>query len=165
MRISLIAAMAENRVIGKGNSMPWRMPADLQHFKQITMAKPVIMGRKTFLSIGRPLPGRRNIVISRDSAFVATGIERAASPEAALALIAGTAEVMIIGGGEIYRHFMPLATDLYLTFIDAAIEGDTYFPEWPQTFQKVASEVCQKNGNNQYSCTFTHWQKNITDLK
>ncbi len=96
MRISLIVAMAEGRVIGKGNTMPWHMPADLQHFKQITLGKPVIMGRKTFLSIGRPLPGRRNIVITRDTHFSADGVEVAASPEAALALVAGVEEVKFI---------------------------------------------------------------------
>jgi dihydrofolate reductase len=135
MVISMIAAMANNRVIGLENKMPWHLPADLQHFKRITTGKPVIMGRKTFESIGRPLPGRRNIIITRNSRYCAAGIEIVTTPEAALELVADLEEVMIIGGGNIYQQFLEHADRLYLTFIDLDIKGDTQFPD----YQKVAN--------------------------
>ncbi len=131
----MIAAMANNRVIGLDNKMPWHLPADLQHFKKITTGKPVIMGRKTFESIGRPLPGRRNIIITRNSEYTAQGIEVVTTPEAALALVCAVEEVMIIGGGNIYEQFLPKAERLYLTFIDLDIKGDTQFPD----YNKVAN--------------------------
>lgn len=101
MQISLIVAMAQHRVIGRGNQMPWHLPADLRHFKRVTLGKPVIMGRKTFESIGRPLPGRRNLVITRNSDWQADGVESVNSLDAALALVGDEAEVMIIGGGAV----------------------------------------------------------------
>jgi len=135
MIISMIAAMANNRVIGLDNKMPWHLPADLQHFKKVTTGKPVIMGRKTFESIGRPLPGRRNIIITRNSEYTAEGIEVVTSPEAALKLVCDVEEVMIIGGGNIYEQFLPKAERLYLTFIDLDVKGDTQFPD----YNKVAN--------------------------
>ena len=123
--ISLIAAMANNRVIGKDNDMPWHMPADLAHFKKVTLGKPVIMGRKTFESIGRPLPGRTNIVITRNLDWQHDGVEVVDSPEQALAKVAGVDEVMIIGGGNIYQQFLPQAENLSLHFIDLDVDGDT----------------------------------------
>ncbi|MBD1390640.1 type 3 dihydrofolate reductase [Neiella sp. HB171785] len=157
MRISLIAAMGRNRVIGKDNQMPWHMPADLKHFKQVTMGKPVVMGRKTFESIGRPLPGRLNIVITRDANFNAEGITVVASPDAALDIAAQqTDEVMIIGGGQIYQHFLAQATDLYLTFIDAEPEGDAFFPKWPDKFRQVSKYHHPKDEKNDHSCDFVH---------
>ena len=159
MRISLIAAMARNHVIGKDNQMPWHVPADLQHFKKITMGKPVIMGRKTFESIGRPLPGRQNIIISRDTAYLADGVDVVSSPAEALSLVGDAKEVMIIGGGQIYQHFLPMATDLYLTLIDAESEGDAWFPEIPGEFTQICSSSFAKDQKNQYGGEFTHWQK------
>lgn len=157
MRIALIAAMGRNRVIGKDNQMPWHMPADLKHFKSVTMGKPVIMGRKTFESIGRPLPGRTNIVITRDASYQADGISVVSSPEQALELAKPlTDEVMIIGGGQIYKHFMPMATDLHLTFIDAAPEGDAYFPEWPSKFRQLSVSRHEKDEKNDFACEFVH---------
>lgn len=126
----MIAAMANNRVIGLDNKMPWHLPGDLQHFKKVTSGKPVIMGRKTFESIGRPLPGRRNIIITRNKHYQASGIETVTTPEAALELVNGVAEVMIIGGGNIYQQFLEQAQRLYLTFIDLDVEGDTQFPDY-----------------------------------
>ncbi|RUO42938.1 type 3 dihydrofolate reductase [Aliidiomarina taiwanensis] len=128
--ISLIAAMAHNRVIGKNGDMPWHLPSELQYFKEATMGKPMIMGRTTFESIGRPLPGRRNIVITRNPALLPDTVEAVDSPEAALALVEDSPEVMIIGGGQIYNYFMPKATRLYLTHIDVDVQGDTFFPDW-----------------------------------
>jgi len=131
----MIAAMANNRVIGLDNQMPWHLPADLQHFKKVTTGKPVIMGRKTFESIGRPLPGRRNIIITRNSEYTAQGIETVTTPEAALKLVCDVEEVMIIGGGNVYEQFLPKADRLYLTFIDLDVKGDTQFPD----YNKVAN--------------------------
>lgn len=130
-RVALIAAVASNGVIGSDNALPWRLPEDLKRFKALTLGHPVIMGRKTFESIGRPLPGRRNIVISRNAAFSAEGCETAASLDAALAACAGTTdEVFIIGGEQIYAAAMPHAERLYLTEIQAEFQGDARFPEF-----------------------------------
>jgi dihydrofolate reductase len=144
MIISMIAAMANNRVIGLDNKMPWHLPADLQHFKKVTTGKPVIMGRKTFESIGRPLPGRRNIIITRNSEYTAQGIEIVTTPDAALELVATTEEVMIIGGGNIYEQFLPKAERLYLTFIDLDVKGDTQFPD----YNKVANWYVKEEQEN-----------------
>lgn len=130
MFISLIAAMDQNRVLGKDGKMPWHLPADLQHFKAITLQKPIIMGRKTFDSIGRALPRRRNIVVTRQSNWHQAGVEVVNSLQQALALVEDHEEVMVIGGGELYRQALPLATRLYLTLIDAAFAGDVTFPAW-----------------------------------
>lgn len=131
MLISLIVAMAENRVIGRDNQMPWHLPADLRHFKSVTLGKPVIMGRKTFESIGRPLPGRRNLVISRNTEWQADGVETVNSLDAALALVNAHDEVMIIGGGQLYRDALPLAHRLYLTHIELNVDdADTWFPDF-----------------------------------
>ena len=140
----MIAAMANNRVIGLDNKMPWHLPADLQHFKKVTTGKPVIMGRKTFESIGRPLPGRRNIIITRNSEYTAQGIEVVTTPDAALELVATTEEVMIIGGGNIYEQFLPKAERLYLTFIDLDVKGDTQFPD----YNKVANWYVKEEQEN-----------------
>lgn len=129
MRISLIAALADNRVIGYRNRLPWRLPADLQHFKRMTMGKPLVMGRKTWESIGRPLPGRINIVVSRDTTLQADGGVVVHSIEQALEAAAGAEEVMIMGGAELYAQALPRAGRLYLTEVKAAVEGDAWFPD------------------------------------
>ncbi len=129
-RLALIAAMDRNRLIGRDNTLPWRLPEDLRHFKATTLGKPVIMGRKTWESLGRPLPGRRNIVVSRNASYPLQGGELATSLEAALALTAGCDEVFVIGGAELYRQALPLAQVLHLTEIDASHEGDAWFPEF-----------------------------------
>src|SRR5690554_2513281 len=110
--------MANNRVIGKNGDMPWHLPCELKYFKEITMGKPIVMGRTTFESIGRPLPGRRNIVISRQPHLLPDTIDAVSSPEEALALVSNAPEVMIIGGGQIYDCLLPHATRLYITHID-----------------------------------------------
>lgn len=133
MTISLVVAMSENRVIGREGGLPWRLSTDLKRFKAITMGKPVVMGRKTWDSIGRPLPGRLNIVISRDPAFSVPGVTTAATLEEALELGRAEAgpegEICIIGGGEIFKATLPLADRLYVTHVVADVEGDVYFPE------------------------------------
>nr|WP_276539150.1 type 3 dihydrofolate reductase [Pseudoalteromonas agarivorans] len=152
----MIAAMANNRVIGLDNKMPWHLPADLQHFKKVTTGKPVVMGRKTFESIGRPLPGRRNIIITRNSQYSAQGIETVTTPEAALELVKAEEEVMIIGGGNIYQQFLPSADRLYLTFIDLEVEGDTQFPDYKAvaTWENVDEQANKPDEKNQYSYKF-----------
>ena len=155
MRVSLIAAMAENRVIGRDNQLPWRLSADLQHFKALTMGKPIIMGRKTYESIGRPLPGRTNIVITRDSAFQAEGCEVVHSIEQALAVARGFEEVMVIGGSAFYRAMLPRAAHLYLTRIDAEFEGDAWFPEIePGEWHETAREAHTPDERNPHSYAF-----------
>jgi dihydrofolate reductase len=129
MNISIIVALAAKRVIGNQNRLPWHLPADLQHFKQVTMGKPIVMGRKTFESIGRPLPGRTNIVITRNENYSAEGCKVVHSMEAAMQAAAGSEEVMVIGGAEFYRQALPHAGTLYLTCVDGDFEGDAFFPE------------------------------------
>lgn len=138
--VAMIAAMSTNRVIGVGNRLPWYLPEDLKRFKTKTRGKPLVMGRKTFESIGRPLPGRLNIVVTRDASYRHEGIRVCHSLDAALALadqqalIDGADEVMVMGGGEIYRLALPVAEKLYLTEVAVEIEGDAFFPviddEW-----------------------------------
>jgi dihydrofolate reductase len=130
MRLSLIVAMAKNRVIGSNNQMPWHLPADFAYFKRITMAHPVIMGRKTFESIGRPLPGRRNVVVSRNPVFRPDGVEVAASLEAAISACRGD-DAFVIGGATLYAEALSTARveRIFLTEVDASPEGDTRFPQ------------------------------------
>lgn len=130
-RMTLVAAMAQDNVIGLDNAMPWHLPEDLKHFKATTLGKPVIMGRKTFDSIGRPLPGRQNIVITRQADWQHEGVTVVHSLPDALALAANVEEVCIVGGAEIYRQALPLADRLCLTHIDLAVAGDARFPAFP----------------------------------
>lgn len=137
--IALVVAMADNGVIGRGGDLPWRLPEDLKYFRAVTMGKPIVMGRRTYESIGRPLPGRANIVVTRNPAFHAAGVDVAATPANALRLAerraaeAGVAEIMIIGGAEIYRAVLPYADRIYLTEVHDAVEGDTVFPEFDRS--------------------------------
>jgi dihydrofolate reductase len=127
--VSLVVAMDEKGVIGRDNALPWHLPADLRYFKTLTMGKPLIMGRNTYESIGRPLPGRQNIVLTRDSGYQAPGCDVCAGLEQALDLAGSAEEVMIIGGGALYESAMELADRIYLTEVHAEIQGDTWFPE------------------------------------
>lgn len=141
--ISYVVAVSRNGVIGREGSLPWHISSDLRRFKEITMGKPVVMGRKTWESLPRkPLPGRRNIVITRSRSFAADGAEVAGSAEEAIALCAGAPEIAVIGGGEIYRLFWPMVDRLYLTEADLEVEGDTHFPvPDPAQWREVAREV------------------------
>lgn len=143
--------------------MPWHLPADLKHFKRVTLNKPVIMGRKTFESIGRPLPGRRNIIITRNAQYAAEGIEVVSSPDAALALAEGLDEVMIIGGGNIYEQFLPLCQRLYLTFIDLDVAGDTCFPDYTKvaSWQVTSEQSCAADEQNPHNHKFVTLQKKL----
>ena len=141
--LAVIAALGTNRVIGVGGGLPWRLPGDLKRFKALTLGHAVIMGRKTHESIGRPLPGRRNIVVSRRAGLAVDGCEVAASFEAALALVAGQdALPFVIGGEALYAAALPVATQLFLTLVPMAPQGDAYFPEVDAgTWQEVQREA------------------------
>lgn len=125
--ISFVVAMTDDRVIGRGNDLPWHIPDDMAHFKRLTLGKPVIMGRRNYESIGRPLPQRHNIVMTRQQDYTAEGCTVVHGVDEALAACGDADEIMVIGGQEIYRAFMPLANRLYLTIVHAEIEGDTWF--------------------------------------
>ncbi|NOR20127.1 MAG: hypothetical protein GQ538_08585 [Xanthomonadales bacterium] len=138
-RVTLIAAMGKNRAIGLDGAMPWHLPAELQHFKQATMGKAILMGRKTWQAIGRPLPGRQNIVVSRNPAFSASGAVVTGSLATAIE-IAEADEIMVIGGGQLYTLALPLARRMVLTLIDIEPLADTWFPEWDKRQWKQANE-------------------------
>ena len=157
MEISLIWAMAENRVIGHKNKLPWRLPADLAYFKKVTLGKPIIMGRKTFESFGaKPLPKRLNIIISRDKHYQADGCIVVDNIDAAIAAAGDVEEVMIIGGASFYEQMLPRADRLYLTNVDAEFDADAWFPEisrnlWAESF----NEYHQADRDNNFSYTFS----------
>ena len=163
--VALIVAMANNRVIGRNNALPWHLSEDLKYFKRVTLGKPVIMGRKTFESIGRPLPGRANIVVSR-SGFVAENVRVVTSLDEALQLadsiatIDGAEEVMVIGGAELYAHALPLAQRLYLTLVDAEVAGDAWFPDFDEAaWREVAREDHAPIEPNPYPYSFRILEK------
>ncbi|HEY9052549.1 MAG TPA: type 3 dihydrofolate reductase [Gammaproteobacteria bacterium] len=159
MMISLIAAMDKNRLIGKENGLPWHLPADFKHFKQVTMGKPIIMGRKTFESIGKPLPGRKNIVISRKG-FSADGVIVVDSIEQALQEVKNAEEVMIIGGASFYEQMINKAVRMYLTHVDAECEGDAWFPEFDiNDWSVVSEEVHKADEKNNYNFTIKVYQR------
>lgn len=167
--LSMIVATADNNIIGKDNDMPWHLPADLAYFKKVTLGKPIIMGRKTYESIGRALPGRRNIVISRDKSYIPQGkgsedVDVVTSVEQALALVDVTIdEVMVIGGGAIYKHCLPHADRLYVTHIKASIEGDTQFPHYADgSWEKISSETRPHDESNCYDLDFCVYQRVTT---
>lgn len=140
--IALIAAVARNGAIGLNNALLVHLPQDLPRFKRLTMGCPIVMGRKTFQSIGKPLPGRRNIVISRDSNWHAAGVERAESLPAAFELASGATKLFVIGGGQIYAQAMASADEVHLTEIDADFAADAFFPNWPRgDFHEVSRET------------------------
>jgi dihydrofolate reductase len=158
-RVVLVAAMAHNRVIGHEGGMPWHLPADLKHFKAVTLGHPVIMGRRTFESIGRPLPGRTNIVISRGRPDLPEGVALAGSFEEALQGVASET-AMVIGGGEIYRQALPHADRLELTLIDADISGDTQFPEWrPAEWRLTAMTSHPPDERNTHALVFCSFER------
>jgi len=127
-RVALVVAMADNGVIGRAGALPWHLPDDLRYFKAVTLGKPVLMGRRTFESIGKPLPGRRNLVLSRAAAGHAPGVEYVRSVGQARALAAGAVGLCVIGGAEVYALALPLATRIYLTRVHGVVTGDVYFP-------------------------------------
>jgi dihydrofolate reductase len=141
MRISIVVAASANNVIGRGGGLPWHITEDLQHFKKITMGHPIVMGRRTYESIGRPLPGRRNIVLTTQKAFAAEGCNIVDNPAAALRASGDADEVMIIGGGQVYDLFLPMTNRIYLTRVETHIEGDTFFPVLDDAEWRVTDET------------------------
>lgn len=166
MLLSVIVAQSQNRVIGINNKLPWYLPEDLKYFKQITQGKPIIMGRKTYESIGRPLPGRTNIVITRDGCYQAPGIKVVHTLDEALelaeqqALIDGSEEALVIGGSEIYALTLPQADRLYLTQVHAQVEGDAYFPALDEEqWQEILRQDFSADGPNPYDYSFIVYQR------
>lgn len=162
MRVSIIVAQASNRVIGRGNKLPWYLPEDLKYFKRVTRGKPIVMGRKTYESIGRPLPERTNIVITRNADWSANGVQVVHSLQAALELaeqqsyIDGGDEVVVIGGADIYAQALPLAQRIYLTQVHADLCGDAHFPALShRQWHEVAREDFTAVEPNPYDYSFT----------
>ena len=159
-KISLIVAVAENGIIGTGGTMPWHITEDFRHFKEVTLGHSVVMGRKTYESIGRPLPRRRNIVITRNAELRFEGCEMAPSLEAALAMCEGEEEVFVIGGGEIYRQAMPLAHKLYITHVGVRAEGDTSFPDIdPTVWHEVHREEFARGSEFPHPFAFVDYER------
>lgn len=159
-RICLIAAIAANRVIGRNNALPWRLPADLKRFKALTLGHPVVMGRKTYASIGRPLPGRRNLVITRNRGYSAPGCEIVHSLDAAIAACRGAQEIFIIGGAELYREAVPLAHRLEFTEIHAEFEGDATFPQFPlEQWREAAREIHSNEAGIPFRYDFVRYER------
>ncbi|MEO5703189.1 MAG: type 3 dihydrofolate reductase [Gammaproteobacteria bacterium] len=155
MTISLIVAMSRNRVIGKGNALPWHLPADLKYFKRITLGKPIIMGRKTFESIGRPLPGRANIIITHERDYQATGCTVVHSIDDALTAAQGNEEIMVIGGAKLFEQILPRADRIYLTEIAEDFVGDVFFPALNQNdWRETQRTTHQPDDKNSYAYSF-----------
>ena len=159
-KLSLIAAVDMALVIGVGGELPWHLPNDLQRFKQLTMGKPIIMGRKTFESIGRPLPGRKNIVLTKHIDFSVEGIECYSSLILALGALENEEEVFVIGGGMIYKEALPRVTTIYLTEVMTQLDGDAYFPNFDLSeWKEVSSELRESDADHLYSYRFRHLEK------
>lgn len=160
MILSLVAAMTPKHVIGKNNQLPWQMPADLAHFKKLTLSKPIIMGRKTYQSIGRLLPGRKNIIVTRDKNFQVEGAEIFHDLNTALKSVEHYPEVCVIGGGDIFTQALPLADILYLTYIYTDITGDSFFPDVDKNkFTEVSREEHKADEHNPYDYSFVMLKK------
>ena len=160
MKISIIVAASENNVIGVAGELPWRLSSDLQHFKATTMGKPIVMGRKTWDSIGRPLPGRQNIVITRQAGYVAEGCDVVASLAEAAEAAGDENEIMVIGGSEIYSLALPLADRLYMTRVHAAVDGDAFFPEIDATeWRLIDEEHHEADERNEHPYSFRVFER------
>lgn len=160
-RVALIAALAENRVIGRANQLPWHLPADLAHFKRRTLDKTIIMGRRTWESLPGLLPRRRHIVVTRNPGYQAPGCLLAPTPEAALAIARGEQEIMVIGGEALYRALLPRAGRLYLTLVDTRIEdGDAFFPPWAAAeWREIEREEWAKDEANPFNLSFVSLER------
>jgi len=164
MTVSIIVAVANNGVIGRDNDLPWRLSEDLKHFKRTTLGKPVIMGRRTYESVGKPLPGRKNIVVTRDASYTAEGCEVAHSIQEAIGKAGDVEEVMILGGGQLYKVALPMTDRIYLTQVDAEVAGDTRFPEldWSE-WNEVSRWEHPADEKNDHACTFLVLEKKSSD--
>lgn len=151
--------MDENRLIGSDNGLPWHLPADFKHFKEVTMGKPVLMGRKTFESIGRPLPGRKNVVISR-SGYTAEGVVVVDSINDAINEVKDFEEIMIIGGASFYEQMIDRADQMYLTFVNASCKGDAWFPEFNEVeWNLISDEFVEADDKNNYSFNIKNYKR------
>lgn len=162
MTLSIIVAASENNVIGINNHLPWHLPVDMKYFKDTTMGKPIVMGRKSFEELGRVLPGRPNIMITRQKDYNAEGLYIVPSLEAGIekAKTFGTEEIFITGGGEIFKMALPIIDRLYLTRVHAEVTGDTYFPEFdPRGWKLVKNERHEKDEKHAYALTFQVWER------
>jgi len=162
LTLSIIVAASENNVIGVNNHLPWHLPVDMKYFKDMTMGKPIVMGRKSFEELGRVLPGRPNIMITRQSDYKAEGLYIVPSLEAGIekAKTFGTEEIFITGGGEIFKMALPIIDRLYLTRVHAEVSGDTYFPEFdPRGWKLVKNERHEKDEKHAYALTFQVWER------
>lgn len=160
MIISLVAAAAENNIIGKENALPWRLPADLKFFKNLTMGHTMIMGRKTFQSVGKPLPGRKTIIITRDRSFAAEGCIVLGSLSEAFEYCKNEEEIFVVGGAEIYHQSLPLSDKIYLTRVHGIFAGDTYFPEIPPNeWKELSREEFRADEKNIYPYSFIQYTR------
>ena len=158
--IVIVAALARNGVIGRDNGLPWRLKADLQHFRALTMGHPILMGRNTWESLGRPLPGRRNMVVTRDPQFRAEGAETFASPEAAIAAAADAERIFVIGGAQLYASMLPRAERLVLTEVWADVEGDAHFPMLDRDdFIEERRDSRQADADNEFDFDFVEYRR------
>lgn len=164
--VALIAAVSRNGVIGRGNALPWHLPEDLAHFKRTTLGAAVVMGRRTWESLPprfRPLPGRRNVVLTRDAAWQAPGAERAGSLDEALTLLADQRKVFVIGGATLYAHALPRVDEVVLTEIDADFDGDAHFPPWDRSaFVEVTRESLPAEGERRFGLAFVTYHRVAT---
>lgn len=158
--LSVIAALAENRVIGRDNALPWRLPADLAHFKRLTIGKPIIMGRRTWESLPGLLPHRTHVVVTRDRDYLAEGGFVVHSLDEAFEFAGDAPEMMVVGGAELYAQALPLATRLYLTYVHARLDGDAFFPEFSATdWQELEREDHHADARNPYAYSFVTLQR------
>ena len=159
-QLTLVAALAQNGIIGRDNHLPWHLPADLRFFKQITMGKPLLMGRRTWESIGRPLPGRLMIILTDDRSYRAEGCTVVHSLAEALAAAGDAPEIMVIGGAVLFRQTLPLAQRIYLTQVEADVPGDTWFPDWnPAKWELVWEEAHPADEKHAWSFRFQRWER------
>lgn len=152
--IQIVVAMSENRGIGQQGKLPWHLPADLKHFKALTMGKPIVMGRKTYESIGRALPGRRNIILSRRADFSPEGCEVATSVDAVLAATQNEPVVCVIGGAEVYQLFLSRAEEIWLTLVHVTLDADAYFPPLDDAWQQIHREDHKRDDKNPFDYSF-----------
>lgn len=160
MKLAIIVATDEQRLIGKNNDLPWQLSADLQYFRRVTMGKPIIMGRNTHESIGRALPGRKNIIVTKNTAYQAKACTVVHSIEDALIACEQVEEVMVMGGASLYEQFLPKADKLYLTQVHASLEGDTWFPQWQKNeWKELSRQDHNADDKNNYNYSFIVYEK------
>lgn len=160
MKLAIIVATDEQGLIGKDNDLPWKLSADLQYFRRVTMGKPLIMGRNTHESIGRPLPGRQNIIVSKNLDYRVDGCTVVHSVKEAFQACNNSDEAMVMGGASLYEQLLPHAEKLYLTLVHASLEGDTWFPDWKKTdWREVSREHHQADDKNDYPYSFIIYER------